>query len=277
MLVFLRLCRTKFETYWMPHLYGERGRPVLDAFDSLQKDLDGIAAVVLTHPQRVQLDGLVNQWLRDNPDQYRVESVRLMDFSQRAGQVEAQRAKETGGLLASVKGATQAADQAVLIAERGVFLAQRMPFLIRFQARLGARELVNDAFARMGSPSSEMLAQFHDLQPAVKDLVVQSGNAAHEARLLARDIKPLVPSAQELRKIDDTIGRANDLTVHANQLVGQVRELTPKDSKGTFELARRGVDDAMKRGLVYLTLLGLAWSAVWWGGYYVVKRQLARH
>ena len=278
MLVFLRLCRESFETHWMPELYGDRGRVVLEAFRASENDLWHIAARVISPEQHTKLDALIEQWRQDNPDQFKVEGVRLTDFAQRAGQVEAARAQEAGGLLSSVKGATQAADQALLFADRALFLAQRMPFLIRWQARVGSREIVSDALSRVGSPS-ELMTQVQGLEPMVQQLPVlaeRSGQAAHEARLLVGDVRPLLPSPEGLEKINETIAKTNELTLNTRQMLQELRELTPSDPNRTVATAKRGLDDALKRALTYLALLGGAWSAVWWGGYYLVKRLLAR-
>jgi hypothetical protein len=279
MIVFIRLCRESFETHWMPELYGEKGKPVLEAFRVAEGELRHIAARVLTPQQLARLDAFIEQWRHDNPNQFRVESVRLMDFSVRAGQVELARAREAGGLMASVKGATQAADQALLIAERGLFLAQRMPFLVRLQARLGSREIISDALAKVGSPA-ELMTQVQGFEPMVEQLPVlaeRSGQAAHEARLLVNDVQPLIPSSEGAEKINATIAKTNELTVNTRHMLQELKALVPSDPNAVVATAQRGVDDTLKKGLLYLALLGGAWSAVWWGGYYLVKRRLARH
>lgn len=279
MIVFIRLCREVFETHWMPEVYGEKGEPVLEAFRASEAELRTVAARVLSAEQLDKLDAFVDQWRRDNPNLFRVEGVRLMDFSVRAGKVEHARAEEASGLLASVRSATQTADQALLIAERGMFLAHRMPFLIRLQARLGSREIVSDAIARMGSPA-ELMSQLQGFEPMVQQLpalVQQSGQTAHEARLLVSDVQPLIPTAEGAEKITETIARTNELTLNTRQMLQEVKALLPSDPKGAVATAKRGFDDTLMKGLLYLALLGAAWSVVWWGGYYLVKRGLARH
>jgi hypothetical protein len=279
MLVFVRLCREAFEGHWIPELYGNRGRAVADVFRTSEDDLWRIAARVVSPEQRVELETLVDEWRSDNPGQVRVEGVRLMDFAQRRGQVELERAKSAGGLLSSVRGATRAADQALLIAERAMFLAHRMPFILRLQARLGSREIVSDTLASVGSPA-ELLAEVRSLEPLADKLlpvVEHSTHAAREARLLVRDLEPVIPSPKGVEKLDQTIDKANDLTSNARGMIHELRAITPADPAAAVTMVKRGVDDTLRRALVYLALLGGAWSALWWGGYYVIKRRLARH
>lgn len=279
MIVFVRLCREVFEAHWMPEVYGEKGEPVLEAFRASEAELRTVASRVLSAKQLDKLDAFIDEWRRENPNQFRVESVRLMDFSLREGEVEQARAEEASGLLASVRSATQAADQALLIAERGMFLAHRMPFLIRLQARLGSREIVSDTLAKVGSPA-ELMSQLQGFEPMVQQLptlVQQSGQTAHEARLLVSDVQPLIPSTEGAEKIIETIARTNELTLNTRQMLQEVKALLPSDPKGAVATAKRGFDDTLMKGLLYLALLGGVWSVVWWGGYYLVKRGLARH
>ena len=47
--------------------------------------------------------------------------------------------------------ATKTADQALLLSERAMFLATRLPFVIRLQARIGVQESISDTLARLGN------------------------------------------------------------------------------------------------------------------------------
>lgn len=276
MLVFVRLSREVFETHWMPELYGERGRAALDVFRTAEDDLWRIASRVLSPEQRATLEELIEDWRRDNPDQFRVEGVRLLDFAQRAGRVETDRAKAASGILSSVKSATQVADQALLIAERGMFLAHRMPFLLRIHARIVSRDIVSDAVAKLGSPA-QLMAQMQAFEPMARELPAlaeRAGEAAHEGRLLVQDVRPLVPSAETVERIDGMITKANDLTTSTRDMLKEVRALTPSDPNTTAAATTHAVDAVLTRGLVYLAALGAIWSALFWGGYYVVKRRL---
>ena len=51
---------------------------------------------------------------------------------------------EASGLLAGVKQAVQSADQARLLAERALFAAQRLPFLLRMQIRVATQQVMAD-------------------------------------------------------------------------------------------------------------------------------------
>ncbi len=148
MIVFVRLSRTVLERHWIPELYGEEGADLVEVFARSERELWSVAERAMSPEQREQLAALIEAWLAENRAQVRVEGVRLADFSAAAG-AASERALQARGLLSSVKKATQAANLALLLSERVLFLFNRMPFLWRLQARLGAREMLGDAVAQL--------------------------------------------------------------------------------------------------------------------------------
>jgi hypothetical protein len=149
MIVFIRLSRAVLERHWIPEVYGERGAALAEVFDRSERDLQAIAERALTPAQRAELGNVVDTWLEENPDQIRVEGVRLADFAAAAGSAASARAGKAKGLLSSMTMASRAANQALLLAERGLFLVHRLPFLWRLHARLGARDIIADAVASL--------------------------------------------------------------------------------------------------------------------------------
>jgi hypothetical protein len=144
MLVFVRLSRLVLEEHWIPQLYGDDGRDLVDVFRTSESELWQIADKAMGESQKSDLMTLIDGWRAENPNQVRVEGIRLLDFSKRVGDAATERDKQAHGLLSSVKSATQRADDALLFGERAMFLLHRMPFLLRLQARLMCREIVAD-------------------------------------------------------------------------------------------------------------------------------------
>jgi len=148
MIVFVRLCRAVLERHWIPQLYGDDGAALAEVFAKSDAELDAVAAQALSVAQRHELTTLIDTWLDENPDQFRVEGIRFADFSAAAG-TASERAMQVKGFLSSVRTATRAANQALLLGERVLFLVNRMPAVWRLQARLGAREVVGDAVMQL--------------------------------------------------------------------------------------------------------------------------------
>jgi hypothetical protein len=160
MMVFIHLSRSALETHWIPKLYGELGSELAEVFARSEEELAQVATEVLTAEQRRQLTQLVDTWLAENPDQVRVEGIRLSDFAATAGTAAAERAPQTRGLLSSVKTATQAANQALVLSERAFFLVHRLPFIWRLQVRVGARQLLGDILTRLSEGPDALLVQW---------------------------------------------------------------------------------------------------------------------
>ena len=148
MYVFIHLSRAALDRHWIPEVYRERGADLAEVFEKSERELDEVAGRALNPAQRAQLTGIVDAWLAENPDQVRVEGIRLADFAAAAGGAAADRTIQARGLLTSMTAASHAANQAFLLAERGLFLFHRLPFVWRLQARLGAREVIADAIAQ---------------------------------------------------------------------------------------------------------------------------------
>lgn len=150
MVVFVRLARDVLQRHWIPTLYCNEGNALRDVFARSDQEISDIAARVLTPEQCQQLEQVIDTWLAENPSQVRVEGIRLADFASAAGEA-AERTTRVRGLLANVKTATQTANLALQLSERGLFLFQRLPFLWRLQARLAARELMSDSVLQLTS------------------------------------------------------------------------------------------------------------------------------
>ena len=149
MVVFIHLSRATLEKHWIPVVYRERGADVAEVFAKSEQELQALAEQALTRAQHTQVMNVVDTWLAENPQQIRVEGIRLADFARTAGSAAAERAMQTRGLLSSVSTASRAANQALLLTERGLFLLHRMPSVWRLQARLAARDVVSDVATQL--------------------------------------------------------------------------------------------------------------------------------
>lgn len=151
MLVFTTLCRTVLERHWIPGTLGQDGEALLAAFASTEPELWEVAAKILDAGQQADVRESIAAWQVEHADQFRVEGVRFLEFSEHVGTASRERAERTRGLLGQVRSATRSADQALLIGERAMFVMHRMPFLIRLQTRIGAQDVLSDSLVRLHS------------------------------------------------------------------------------------------------------------------------------
>jgi hypothetical protein len=79
--------------------------------------------------------------------------------------------------------------------------------------------------------------------------------------------------------LQDALAAANRLTDQTLALVTHLRVLAdklPSDPEGTLGRMTGVAQSLAKSGFYYLLALGAAWSLLFWGGYYIARRLLAR-
>lgn len=290
MLVFVSLSRHALESYWIPKLFGLDGQPVVSAFENCENTLWSLSGRILTTSQQTQLHQLIRDWLSRHPDQVDVEWVRFQDFALRSGAVAEERADDARGMLGSLKSTSESADQAVRLAERAVFLGNRMPFLLRLQARVGADELLADTVGRLERLKG-LTATAPSLGPVLQDAVElgkSSEAAIHELRLLYQELEPTLkslkiapgehhPNSGELeqvtyRDLEQLLQSSNQLADRSLALTQEVNMLLgPSSTERLRQLGAR-VDGSLQRIAAYAVLIGAAWAMFFWGGYYLAKR-----
>lgn len=160
MYVFVNLCGATLLRYWIPNVMGEAGRPIEQAFRSTAAEISPVLHRFLAPEERRDLDMLIGQWLARNPDQVYVEAVRLTGLAESFRGAPGERERRASGLLSSVKSATQAADQALLLGERAMFLLPRLPYLVRAQVRLAVRQITMDAMGSAKELASSVRGTF---------------------------------------------------------------------------------------------------------------------
>jgi hypothetical protein len=237
MLVYVLLSRAVVERYWIPEVYHLQGRPLAKAFAQSEADLWRIADKVLTQPQQQELRELAGAWLAQHPERIAVESLRFEDFSAWAGELTAKHADTARGLRGRVEQMTQAADEALLLGERGMFLVHRLPFLLRLQARLGAQEVTSDALAQL--QNGEWLnEQVGHLRPMLRDLVhitETSEVALDKAQDLVTTLKPtleFVTASEEAGVAEPRPGQSDGFALCCEPSGGQRADHPAGDPRG---------------------------------------------
>ncbi len=256
MLVFVKLNRAVIKRYWIPHYYGKAGKPLLDAFAASERDINDITLRVLG-PQKVRtVDEGVKKWLSENPEAFRVEKIRVGAFSKYARVQD----DDKGFSLSFVdtKSAVKAVDQMVLVANRGIFLAQSMPFIMRLHTRLGVSEVIQDAMVGFDQ-SGDLIQKMEETTPLIENMTDLTTRLEH---LSANTLKIV----QEMNKhpkryqVMDTLTKSESLLDKTNLLIQQ--------------LNRHELEGIMWTAALLLILVGVIISAAWWTGYYISRKML---
>jgi hypothetical protein len=135
MVVFVTLTRIVVEEYWVPKVFGDEAKILVEVFRNNEAEIWSIAGKVLTPQLQQELRDLIRQWRDRDPDRVYVEAARFGDFAWFMGESELAKAQEGGGFL-GIKGVTREVSETRLLAERAMFYAQRVPWIARSFARL---------------------------------------------------------------------------------------------------------------------------------------------
>ena len=142
MIVFVHMQSRVWETA-LPKKYGDKSADFLSSQKKLLTDIDTVALKVLKPDQLEKLKTLADDWLKEHADQRYVSYIRFSDFSEvQTENFEGKSGSVSLGAvlfniqLGNVDEATRSMDQARMVGERALYIAQRMPALVRWQTQM---------------------------------------------------------------------------------------------------------------------------------------------
>jgi hypothetical protein len=144
MVTMVALGRDLLGAYWKAHAPPERARVVQEAFDTSLEDILAVARAVITPDQEKELLAIVAAWRKEHPDQIELGAMRLSEYTGPPFAASPALEKRTSRFFATVRGATQTADDAVLLGARALYAAQRLPFLFRMHVRVATSDSLLD-------------------------------------------------------------------------------------------------------------------------------------
>ncbi|MEZ0392323.1 MAG: hypothetical protein ACAH59_08920 [Pseudobdellovibrionaceae bacterium] len=300
MIVFVRLSHEVVRDYWLPSVYGPKAKLLLVAFENAERDVWEVASKIMNESQKKKLIHLINDWRADHPYQMQVSAVRLSEFSKFTGEAAERRARQASGLLASAKQATSVADQGLLLAEKALFLGQRVPFLLRLHGRLATLDLASDIEGQL-KMAQGLGDQAKEFQPLVQDigkltdkasvlvretqqlagLLVSQKKESDKIRLAELENKRLSGGSQEeveKKPVDlkETLDSVERITEKTTLLVRDLKSIAPGSEHDVLVAAGPSIDKIAQRITAYALAVGFGWAVFFWGGYFLVKRRLPR-
>lgn len=271
MMTFIRLSRGTVKDYWIPKFYGAKGKDLLTAFDDAERDISVIANGRMTTEQMATVDRLLQNWRNENPDLILVEGVRLTDFAHHAGKLESERSEEIGGLISGIKGAVSTADQAFLLANRAIFLGQRMPSLLRLQTRIGAQEILSDTMKQL-STTGDFATESSALAQELSAVLMQLNEALRQAGPLMKEYRQHFPYNPN-STLDQKLTTANMTVVEMRKLLEDLNNLSPEAVQKGVQEVRQQIKEMIWELTKAIAILGVILIGFWWLGYYLVVRR----
>jgi len=289
MVVFVSLSREVFVTHDLPKVFGEQGQELAHALAKSEEQIWSIAQKLLTAEQEQWLRDAIRAWRLQHPEQTRVAGVRFAEFS---GLVAALQGRtDASGILAGVLSATRTADAALLLGERGMFLAPRMPYIARLHARLGVYEVMNDTMGQVDRLEA-LLARTSELRPMLgelNELVTRGSSLAREAQItsvaaqaLSESAWPLMQGAQQLMSplgqteantnpVQTLVDASTGLVQKTHALVQDLNGMAHGDPLAAMNAAATRLEHYGKRLLWQAAALGAGLIVLFWAGYYLTR------
>ena len=109
--------------------YGNVIVPVIDGYRKAETDIRKVAAIVLTPNQMLNLMKIIQRWRKNNPEVKSFPLIRFSNFAADRRESTLTREEEPEGLFESVESASETVEEMRLMAERGMYLATRIPLL----------------------------------------------------------------------------------------------------------------------------------------------------
>jgi hypothetical protein len=216
---------------------------LLRALEQNDADAWRVAEQWVNEPTRVAFRQRILSWGGSRRSAAEVAFVRLADVK-RAGSTSVE---SDSGLFDSLHAATQQFDQTRLLAERSLFLAQRMPFLMRWQAEV----YTGNALATKEAQQTQ--AQLEQMS-AIMETV--SGLLAGMAQQVAKERQAA---------LDDLFGH---IETERKASLEQVQEIVNSERKATLDQAMSGID--AQRKAILKDLLQVSDSATRTGSSWIV-------
>jgi len=223
LVVLVSLGRIAYEEDRIPR-YGEQVAPMGRAFQALEPEIWAIAAKLLTTQQQADLRAMIEEFRVGNPalTSFSFAFVRFGDFAGLKADSSLSKATRSG-LFGSMKQAVREIDEIRNLAERGMFVATRMPLLSQAYVELVYVQALNKPEIRnlLGNfdQLTDILAQVPDLITSEREVVMND----------------LMEKATTLSK--ETIDGAMDrLTVERRDAVDQVFDRIAQERQATFDL-----------------------------------------
>jgi hypothetical protein len=272
MLVFVKLNKIVIKKYWVPKVYGEGGEKLLSGFEESERDINSVALKYIPKERLKDVNRIVTEWRRANPEKVRVEKIRLASFSDLATTEGGQKDKSSfslSHLVVDTQGAVSAVDDVVLVSNRAMFLAQHIPIILRTQARIGAQEIIEDSVDLIQSAPKVI----DEAQPLVHDMTSMI-READRLTLHTQSVLKMFPEfliKGDGKRVNEMLTRLESVLDKTAKILQNLNRYGPIDEKLIKEFEEHLYKLIGFCAIVFV-LVAAAILLSWWGCYYMYKK-----
>jgi hypothetical protein len=247
LLVMVNLQRRLWDDYWSKQ-FGDDAYNYTEAIHRLEEDAWEIAGRILPDSHRAELDAFVDEIRKQHIQQVFVTHIRASQISTAMGEATT-RLRGPGGLLsfigldplAGISPAVVEMTRARLLAERALYLGQKMPQLLAWRMELtttrtlampeSRQVLANIAegiasAGRLSALAESLPKEVSTEREAALDQIARLVAAEREALLKALDDRQQTAHAT-LTGLRGTLEAANDLTLSLRGLLEDIHAMNP--------------------------------------------------
>ena len=248
--------------------YGNRILPIINGYRRAEKDIMQIAAMMLPANQLKNLRIIVRRWRQNNPEVLFFPLVRFSDFAAGRRESKLTRVDDIDGIFESVEVATKEADEMRLLAERGIYLATRLPQLWGLFGELWLARMLDNPdvanilmdFSQLSDASTRLATTADNLPDQIakeqKLVIKQAIESLSKERASA--IEQLVSAVSTERKaaiedflaeeqrIKGVLGDLRETLEAGNQLIVSINTLTDHQGKPAGQAKPFDIGDYQK-------------------------------
>ncbi len=210
MTVFVTVTRMGLEEHWQPKVFGESALPMLEYSRNSETQVWRLASMVLTPEQQTELRQAIKVWHGQNPLPESLVATRALGFASRVAEGGKGEAAKPGSVfsllnmdpLAGMDPAVREIAQTRMFAERALFVAQKMPMLLRWQTELLSVNAVEmPAVQQLVSNTTQIAASVERFAALAEKLPAQVSTEREEIlKALESQEKNLKPLVNEVRQ-----------------------------------------------------------------------------
>jgi hypothetical protein len=141
---FVTSTRMAVEQHWQPDVFGDSGLPLLQSCKEAETEAWDLVGTLLKPEQQKQLRAAIEKWHKANPLPENVLAARAVGFAKMLAESSKTEDGQSGSVfgmlgldpLAGLDPAMREMTQARMLAERALYVTQKLPLLIRWQTEL---------------------------------------------------------------------------------------------------------------------------------------------
>jgi hypothetical protein len=237
MTVFVTLLRMAVETRWKPDVVGDVARSLQDACRDAEEDIWKLSAAILKPEQQAELRKVLEEWHRDHPLPEEILSARTAGFASEVVAKSNSKSGKSEGMfsflsldpLANLDPAVREITQTRLFAERALFVAQRLPTILRWQAEVLSMNMLElPAVTQLTGATTQVSASIERITAVAEKLPERVTKEREElVKALEAQEKTLSPMVKEVHQTVEA-GTAMTEALHGTlkTLEGLVKRLT---------------------------------------------------